>query len=691
MDTGGTFTDLVVAEPGLPTRIFKQSTTPSRPTDGIRDVLLKAATGAGMDLRTWLSRCELMIHGTTHPINAILTNRTARTAFLTTAGHPDVLTLREGGRTDAFDHSRQYPRPYIPRRLTFEIQERIDASGRVVRPISVEHTVEVLKQLHEQQVEAIAVALLWSPVNPAHEIRLGELIAHYCPGVPFTLSHQLNPAIREYRRASSAAIDASLKPMVTAYLSHFQQMLQENGFTGQALMVTSGGGLVDLTYAANAPIHLVGSGPAMAPVAGRYFSDENGGLDAVIVADTGGTTFDVSLVRRGRIPRTRETWIGPVYTGHMTGFPSVDVRSLGAGGGSIAWVDAGGLLRVGPDSAGSNPGPVAYDRGGARVTVTDAALVLGHLDADYFLGGEMRLRADKARVALEQQICQPLGYTLEAGANAIRELVTQNLVTAIEDITVHQGVDSRLAQLVGGGGAAGLNIVPIAKRLGCKQAILPNVGATLSAAGALLADLSSTASKSWIARASTVEDSDIAQIWGKLRSECHLFLEKVGDLEYEIEYLIEARYPHQVWTLEVPLSAAPVKGATTPPEFCSGAHLAAAFHEEHKAIFSVADVVSDVEITSWHARISCKLPHHAIDDVHYGASAARPTSRKAYFPSSGEIDVAVHSLSDMTVGEAVFGPAFIETPVTTAVIDPGAIARRTHAGSIVVSFEGREQ
>src|SRR5581483_7888409 len=466
VDTGGTFTDLVVEDDDGVLHLFKSPTRPDDPVRGVLDVLDVAAGELGDDL---LARGAVFVHATTRAINAVLTGTTARTAFLTTGGHPDVLLFREGGRTDPFNFTRPYPQPYLPRSLTFEVPERIDAEGEVVEPLDEEAVVSICSRLRELGVEAVGVCLLWSIANPAHEQRVGELLEEHLPGVPYTLSHRLNPSIREYRRASSTCIDASLKPVMSEYLRSLEGRLRDAGFAGRVLMVTSAGGVLDAAAVAEAPIHSLGSGPAMAPVAGP-----------------GRTSYDVSLVRRGRIPWTRETWLGEPFFGHMTGFPSVDVKSIGAGGGSIGWVDEGGLLHVGPESAGSAPGPACYGRGGVRPTVTDAALALGYLDPDYFLGGAMRLDAAAASAALREHVAEPLGLSVEDAAAAMLRVATELMVRAIEEITLHQGIDPRSAVLVGGGGAAGLNSVAIARRLGCPQLIVPAVGPALSAAGALI-------------------------------------------------------------------------------------------------------------------------------------------------------------------------------------------------------------
>ncbi len=293
-------------------------------------------------------------------------------------------------------------------------------------------------------------------------------------------------------------------------------------------MVTSSGGVVDAADMAAAPIHSVNSGPAMAPVAGRHYAALDGLSENAVVADTGGTSYDVALVRRGRIPVTRETWLGLEYEGHITGFPAVDVRSVGAGGGSIAWIDAGGLLHVGPQSAAADPGPVCYGRGGSEPTVTDAAVVLGYIDPDYFLGGTMALDQAAAERAIAERIAAPLGLQTHEAAAALMAVATERMIQSIEEITVNQGVDPRTAVLIGGGGAAGLNAVAIARRLGSPRIVIPQAGAVLSARGALMSDLMSEYAAAFFTGSDSFDHERARELIEDLRSRCTQFAARAG-------------------------------------------------------------------------------------------------------------------------------------------------------------------
>jgi N-methylhydantoinase A len=681
VDTGGTFTDLIVEDDDDGLRMYKAATTPDDPIRGVLDSLALAAADFGEELAAFLARGELFIHGTTHAINAIVTGNTARTAFLTTEGHRDILVFREGGRMEPFNFTVPYPQPYIPRALSYEIPGRILADASEMRPLDEGRVVDILQELKAKDVEAIAVCLLWSIINPAHEDRVGELIAEHLPGVPYTLSHVLNPSLREYRRASSAAIDASLKPLMSAYMHNLTGRLADAGFGGRVLIVTSQGGMMDADDVAEQPIHLINSGPSMAPVSGRYFAREDGGSDTAVIADTGGTTYDVSLVRRGRIPWTRETWIGQPYRGHMTGFPSVDVKSIGAGGGSIAWVDDGGMLHVGPQSAGAVPGPACYGQGGDKPTVTDACLVLGYLDPEFFLGGSMALDVAGARAAIERDVAGPMNLSLEEGAAAIVQIATENMVQAIMDITVNQGIDPREAILIGGGGAAGLNSTSIARRLGSERVVIPEVGAALSAAGAMMSDLHSQYTRTFFASSHDFDADGVNRILDALEASCNAFIDGPGQgsIEQVIEFFAEARYPEQVWEIEVPLRNS---------RFTSDADVAALvedFHKVHEDIFAINDPESGVEVVGWTASVKCRLREGESASL---AARELKTSvdgtRRVYFPETGHVEATVRRFEAMKVGETLAGPAIIESPFTTVVVNPGATAERRASGSVSI-------
>ena len=679
-DTGGTFTDLIVEDDDGALTMYKASTTPSDPVKGVLDALTLAAEAREIALSDLLARGDMLIHGTTHAINAIITGNTARTAFLTTAGHPDILVLREGGRIEPFNFVAPYPDPYVPRSLTFEVPERINSAGAAHTALDEVATIEIIAKLKDAEVEAVAVCFLWSISNPMHELRVGELLEEHLPGVPYALSHQINPALREYRRASATAIDASLKPLMGKYLGGLTERLTASGFEGRTLVLTSQGGMLDASDLAQKPIHAINSGPSMAPIAGRNYADIDSGVSNVIIADTGGTTYDVSLVRDGRIPLTKETWIGQPFRGHMTGFPSIDIKSVGAGGGSIAWVDAGGLLHVGPQSAGAVPGPVCYAAGGVEPTVTDACVSLGYLDPNYFLGGTMTLDAEGARAAVAQYVAEPLGLSVEEAAASILSVATENMVQAISDITVDQGIDPAEAVLIGGGGAAGLNSIYIARRLGCPTLLIPETGAGLSAAGALMSDLSNEYRATFFTTSDAFDLDGVNRTLDALRAEAQEFIEGPGSsaVSSVIEFAVEARYASQVWEIEVPLATERFETASQLDE------LNEAFHAMHERIFAVRDPGSVIEYVGWTATARCGLREGGPGRLVAGKTHEAAGKRSVYFAGDGAVEATVLDFNSMQSGEQHSGPAIIESPFTTVIADGATTFERTASGSLLM-------
>lgn len=684
VDTGGTFTDLAIAFPDGRLRLCKAASTPADPVAGIVAAFEIAAAELGRDIEALLARGALLIHGTTRSINALITGTTARTAFLTTEGHPDILLFREGGRADAFDFATPFPKPYVPRRLTFEVRERIAADGRVLTALDEDATAEIIRGLDALEVEAVAVCLLWSVVNPSHELRVGELLEALRGDLPYTLSHQLNPTLREYRRASACCIDASLKPIMAHYLDGLEHRLRSLGFAGELVVGTSQGGVMPAAEVARTPIHTLNSGPAMAPIAGLHFGRVQDEPTDVVVLDCGGTTFDVSLIRDGRIGRTAESWLGRPYLGHMTGFPSVEVSSIGAGGGSIASVDSGGLLHVGPESAGAEPGPACYGRGGSEPTLTDAAVVLGYLHPRAFLGGSQPLDAELAQKAIARTIARPLALEPEAAAAAILTLATEAMVRAIESVTITQGVDPRGATLVAGGGAAGLTAVAIGRRLGAGRIVFPDCGAALSAVGGLLSDLVREFRDVYITDSAAFDFAGTNAVLERLEAHAASFHEPCDGsegTEARVSHFAEARYYKQIWEVEVPLPTARFHG---PHDVAA---LVRAMHAEHRTLFGYIDPDAIVEIVAWRVRVERRFPARPVTAVaRSGTDEADERHRQVYFPEIGMSEVPVHQLGSVPEAFRISGPAIVESPFTAIVLQPGTKAYRLGDGALVVDL-----
>jgi N-methylhydantoinase A len=477
---------------------------------------------------------------------------------------------------------------------------------------------------------------------------------------------------------------------MSSYLENLELQLREAGFAGELLVISTSGGLMHAREAAKVPITSINSGPAMAPVAGRFFAEaaasekeDSAAARDAIVADTGGTSYDVSVVRGGRIPMTRETWLGEPLTGHITGFPAVDVKSIGAGGGSIAWIDDGGLLHVGPQSAGANPGPAAYGRGGELPTVTDACLTLGYLDPERFLGGAMKLDEGRARAAIDRDVARPLGLDVEEAASAVLALATEHMVQAITEITVDAGIDPRGAVLIGGGGAAGLNSGAIMRRLGCRALVIPETGAVLSAVGALMADLSAEFSAACFTSSEAFDAELVDGVLDGLRERCRSFAREVGAEQHQIELTAEARLARQVWQIDVPLRAE----RFGPPggEAAGERMLLEDFRRLHEEIFAVRDEHSAVEVVALRARVVCPLESRSEGRLS-SAPQDLDSERQTYFSGHGRSRARVLSLDVLAPGQRLAGPAIVESPLTTVVLEPGTVAERRPGVGLVIAL-----
>lgn len=683
VDTGGTFTDVVVAAVDGQVWLAKALTTKERAFSAIESALGAIAPKMGSTVSQLLADTTRFNYGTTRSTNAVVEGTAARTAFFTTMGFPDILLLREGGKPDAF-RPLPYGKPYVPRHLTFELDERMDAEATVFRPLDESSVVAAIKGALAQGAEAIGVCLLWSVANPAHEKRVGELISAHAPGIPFTLSHELNPVVREYRRASATVLDASLKPLMQQFFTDLECDLTNAGFGGSLFISTSYGGSWSPADIAERPIYSIGSGPSMAPVSAVYDAnlDLPGGSAAhdLLVADTGGTTFDVGLVRGGQIQQTNETWLNGKWIGNITGTRAVDVRSIGSGGGSIAWLDAGGMLRVGPRSAGSAPGPVCYGLGGTEPTVTDAAFVLGYLDSGNFMDGTLTLDLEAARAAY-RALGEQVGMTTEQAAQAALTIAADNIVTAIRETTIARGIDPREVTIVAGGGGSGMNIGRIAAELGTRHVLLPKTAGAMSACGALFSDV---ISEFTTVAYSTTADFDPAAANARLRevnAEAEKFLAGMGDLAADsvIEYFVEARYKQQAWELTVALPYHDLGPG-------DGKMLEDAFHEVHERIFGVREPGQYLELLSWSARATARLPKPTLRAGEDGRTA-QPTpirQAQAYFGATEWMATDFYDGPTLPLGATIAGPAVVQEPTTTLVVYPGQRATVTPHGNYLI-------
>jgi len=678
IDIGGTFTDLYVRDPAGETGSFKIPTTPDNPTGGFMAACEKAAAAYDLERAELFARTERVIHGTTIATNAIIEGTTSTTALLCTAGFGDTLTLREGGKRSPYDWDEAYPEPYVPKWLTYGVDERVSPEGDVMTPLDEDDVLAAIDDIQERgDVEAVAVALLWSHVNPAHEKRIGDLLDEHAPDLHYSLSHRVNPIIREYRRTSSTAINASLFGPISDYLSTLEGKLAASGYDGDPLIISANGGLLGIDEIARTPIWIVDSGPTMLPVAARWFAETELGVDDVIALDMGGTSLDMGAVTGGTIPRTREAKVGD----DMLGIEKVEVQSIGSGGGSIAWVDEGGLLHVGPESAGADPGPACYMRGGERPTVTDAALALGYLNADYFLGGEMTIDPDAAAAAIEEYVADPLGLRVTEAAYAVYTTANQDMITGIQDVTIERGLDPGNYVIAGGGGALGVHAAALADELGIDEVLLPDEAGVISSIGGLISDIRRDFSGSHVTESSDFDHGAINDLLASLESDAEAFFDRanVPADRRTVRYHAEARYPDQVWELEVELPGDRIRAGDENT-------LVETFHEVHEDRYGFRMDEQGVEFLYWRVE--------AIGETGGGDAAAPagtegrtpdPTTREAYFDGS-VVTAPAYRPANLPPGFGADGPAFVDAKNTTVVIPPGAHLTITDRGNFHVEL-----
>lgn len=679
IDIGGTFTDCLVSNSKGEIAIFKSPTTPGEFEKGFINVLHVAAEGYGLSGADFMKQIDLVVHGSTVSTNALVERKTVKVGLILTAGHQDILVLREGPRKGAFQWRLNYPDPYVPRHLTKTVAGRIDARGRELAPLSLDDVRKAAAEFRNLGVEAIAVGLLWSVVNPAHELAVREVLGKELPGIPVTLSHEINPMPREYKRIIAAAIDASINPIVRTYVEKLKTALDEEGFEGELLLANCVGGMMPLADMIRKPIYSVMSGPTLAPMAALALSDE----PDIIVGDMGGTTFDVSALRDHQIIVTPDSMIHD----DSLGIPKVDVRSVGAGGGSIAFVDEGGLLQVGPRSAGARPGPACYGNGGTEPTVTDANVVLGIVDPDYFLGGKMQLKRELAEAAVDK-IATRLGVSRQEAAYAIYTTSNHNMVAAIEEITVREGINPRDSFFVCGGGATAIHIAEMADILGLKRYMVPRFMAGLSAFGGLISDIRSEESAVLLTSDADFNVAGVNDALKRLKQAGNSFLAEAGvapgNRQFEFSFL--GRYEYQSFEIEVPFEAG--DGVISESDLPG---LVEAFHKMHERIYSIRADNDVVEFTAWKLRAIGKRSGQDIWQKNTLADQVGRVDPKArrgiYQQESGQVEtVPVYELAQLRAGAQLAGPCLVEAETFTAYLKNQHQGEVDRYGNLVVSI-----
>ncbi len=679
-DTGGTFTDVVVNEKSGSVQAFKALTTPSDPTQGVMAGIQLAAAHYNLDLGAFLDRTDAFIHGSTIATNTLIQMNGAKVGHLATRGHEASLYCRYGAKKDTFNLAVEYPKPLVRNYLIKGITERITAEGEILVPLDEAEVRAAIHQFRKWRVEAISVCLLWSVANPCHERRIAEIIEAEWPEVPYSISSEVQPAIREWPRASGTVLNAMLKPVMHAYIKKTQRQLQGKGLKNDLLMVVSSGGVVSGADAAENPVMTLLSGPAMGPSAGSVYAKAHG-TNQCLVIDMGGTSFDVSMVSDGRPMVTKDMYM----EGHPTGVTSVEVLTLGAGGGSIAWVDNGGMLNVGPHSAGADPGPACYRRGGTEATVTDANVVLGYLNPESIADGRLAIDAEAAHRVILEKVARPLRLDPVEAANGIYRVVNQNMIGAMNEVTTWRGIDPREYLLVAGGGAGGLHVARLASDLQIKRVVIPKLAGALCAFGMLNTDIVFSQVSSAF---TTSVDFDFDRVNTQLatleaRGRKKLVAAGIGEADMVFEYYVSARYLDQVYELEVPLPDARLSADGLE-------RLIAAFHALHERRYTYRDEDSYQEYTDWRVIARGLRPKVTLrEQADRGTDATPAVSglRAAYFAeTAGFTETPVYSGKALGHGMQVAGPAIIEEATSTLVVIPGTSVTVTQWGDYLMEL-----
>lgn len=654
IDTGGTFTDLVAYDSMTgELTTFKTPSVPSTPGQA----LINAINGAEIPM----SQIGSLVHGTTVATNALIERTGARVGFLVTAGHEDIPYIQRINRKTLYDLQWLKPRPLLKsRRDSVGVPERIGSDGHVIRPIDEQAVTRQCALLREAGVEAIAICLLFSYVNPDHEKRVAEIVASELPGIPVSVSHEVAPIWREYERASTTIADAYLKPLMRRYVDSLTAALSDAGLSSPWTIMKSNGGAMRAGAAAENPIQTAQSGPAGGMLAAAALGTQAGEPD-LLTLDMGGTSADVAIITNGQQKHTTEY---EIEWGVPAAIPLIDIKSIGAGGGSIAWIDSGGFLRVGPQSAGAAPGPACYGKGGTKPTVTDANLILGRLDPGYFLGGRMSLDRDKAVAALETLTTQS-GMSVVDLASSIVEIANENMASAIKMVSIERGYDPRKFALFAFGGAGPLHAAAVARALRIPRVLVPLYPGNASALGMLMADL--RVDKIWTqAFKSTNVDAPLVQRqFETIRDAAISELRNEGFAgEPEVAFSIAMRYLGQNYEHEVSIPS----DAITADRLAEAYAAFETVHAERYGYVIQNEVIELVSfrVTALGHRLSPPLQSSAP-----GTANARQPDRRVYFRGRGELPTTVWRRYDIPAGTTIDGPCVLEEPGSTTLVEPG--------------------
>jgi len=686
IDVGGTFTDgILINEKTGETRIVKVPSTPKDPSVGF----LAAVERILREARIEAHDVGYLVHGTTVATNAIIEGKLGATGFITTEGFRDMLEIQRQIRPALYDLLFEKPRPLVPRYLCFGIPERLDATGKVLRPLDEQAVAAAAEQLKKEGVNAIAVCFLHSYLNPAHERRTREIVSEVFPEAVVSLSSEVAPEFREYFRASTTIINAGVRPIVERYLTNIENRLEDAGLQGELLIMQSSGGVLTFEAARSKPVFMVESGPAAGVIVSSYLGQVLG-FDNIMSFDMGGTTAKTGLIEHGTPRITKEYEVGTAAraehgakgAGYPIRTPVIDLVEIGAGGGSIAWVDPGGLLRVGPHSAGADPAPVCYQRGGTEPTITDANLVLHRLDPDHFLGGEMRLDEEAAYRAIKEKCADPLGLDVVEVALGIVEIANTAMVNAVRRISVQRGYDPRDFVLVAFGGAGPMHANRLAAELDIPTVLVPMSPGTTSAKGLLVTDLKHDYSTTLIQRADRLDVDMVNRLYREMEAQGQkaLLTEGMGHSSIGFERQVDMRYVGQSYELPIPLDDERVEDALE--------GMLQRFHQEHERAYGFAAPGEPVEFVTLRLTAVGSIAKPKLREIaeRSGDVNATPrTVRQVYFAEAGGfVTCPSYDRYQLAAGAMIEGPAIVEEMDSTTVIHPGFRAEVDRYGNLLI-------
>lgn len=673
IDVGGTFTDVVCVDEAGTVTFVKAASTPADQSVGVLAGLQALASELGQSLRTLLPQTERIVHGMTVATNALLERKGAKVGLLTTAGHRDVLEMREGLKPQRYNLRLARPEALVARHLRLGVTERLRADGRVHTPLDLDSLDSAIEQLRNAAVTSVAVCYLHAYRDPQHEQLTRERLASALPGVYVSLSCEVLPQIKEYQRVSTTVVNAYVGPLIHNYLSALEQGLAANGYTGPVLVMLSHGGVAPIAEATRIAAATVLSGPA-GGVAGARRVAAMLDLPDLIPLDMGGTSTDISLIVAGEATLSGERSVA----NETIALPSLDIVTLGAGGGSIAKMSAGGLAQVGPQSAGAQPGPACYGRGGELATVTDASVMLGFLDPRNFLGGRAVLDAQAAERALTT-LGEALRLSAVEVAQGIHRIVNTHMAEGIRLATVRRGVDPRKFALLGFGGAAGLHVTALARMLNLSRVVVPDMASVLSAWGMLATKLRFEVTRSHVSETDQLDVAALRGIYAQMEQDGRARMRTWCDGAVHVQRSADMRYGEQIYEIDVPLDDVDLDSADLP-----GA-LKGAFEQRHEALYTYS--LKDQQPVLVNARVATigDLPLPA-DEKRQAPSDAPTGSNQRTIYLDGWRTVPSLSFAALASGQIINGPAIVESATTTVLLRDGDVATTTAQGWLDISI-----